>query len=221
LPTVLLCGPPSLEAELAGSALMAPKVERYFAAKLEEARTLSVAARPELVLIDRDLPRAVTLIEGLRADPSTRRLSIAILARGDFDPGEVAFLEAGANAILRLPPDAGWDERLRRLMHVAVRKRARLPVSFAVDALPRDSGGAAVPAMALDLSSTGMLLESSLSLGPGEDVGLEFSPPGSPAPVLVHGRVVRQATGTRFGVEFLRFEGEGRSAVARFVETLA
>jgi DNA-binding response OmpR family regulator len=220
LATVLLCGPQSLEAELAGSALMAPKVERYFAARLEEARTLSVAARPELVLIDRDLPRAVALIEGLRADPSTRRLSIAILARGDFDPGEVAFLEAGANAILRLPPDAGWDERLRRLMHVAVRKRARLPVAFAVDALPRDSR-AAVPAMALDLSATGMLLESSLSLDPGEDVGLEFSPPGSLAPVHVHGRVVRQATSTRFGIEFLRFEGEGRTTVARFVETLA
>jgi hypothetical protein len=199
---------------------MAPNIERYFAAKLEEVLTMSVAARPELVLIDRDLPRAEKLIEALRGDASTRRLSIAVLARGDFDPGEAAFLEAGANAILRLPPDASWDERLRRLMQVAVRKRARLPVSFAVDGLPRD-GGVAVPAMALNLSATGMLLESSLALDPGEDVGLEFSPPGAVAPVRVHGRVVRLVSSTQFGIEFLRFEGEGRSALARFVEMQA
>jgi hypothetical protein len=169
LPTVLLCGAQSLEAELLGSAVMAPNVERYFAAKLEEALTMSVAARPALVLIDGELPRAEELIKALRRDASTR-------------------------------PQ---------------------PVSFAVDALPSDGGAAAVPAMVLNLSATGMLLESSLSLGPGEAVGLEFSPPGAVAPVHVHGRVVRLASSTQFGIEFLRFEGEGCSALARFVEMQA
>ena len=216
MPTVLVCGLPSLEADLAGSALMGPDVERYFASKLEEARTLAVAARPEIVLIDRDLPRAVPLIEGLRADPSTRRLSIAILARGDFDPGEVAFLEAGANAILRLPPDPSWDERLRRLMEVAVRKAGRLPVSFAIGALPGE-GGSPVPAMALNLSETGMLLESSLHLDVGEDLGLEFTLPGDASLLVARGRVMRRATTTQFGLEFTDLPGATEAALGRYL----
>ncbi len=216
MPTVLVCSGASLEADLAGSPVMAPGVERHFASKLEEARTLALAARPEIVLIDRDLPRAVPLIEALRSDPSTRRLSIAVLARGDFDPGEVAFLEAGANAILRLPPDPSWDERLKRLMEVAIRKAARLPVSFAIGTLPANSG-APMPALALNLSVTGMLLESSLSLEVGEELGLEFVLPGESDPITAHGRIMRKATSTQFGLEFITLPNTAELALGRFL----
>jgi hypothetical protein len=216
VPTVLVCSSASLEGDLAGSPVMAPGVERYFASKLEEARTLALAARPEIVLIDRELPRAVPLIEALRADPSTRRLSIAVLARGDFDPGEVAFLEAGANAILRLPPDSSWADRIKRLMEVSVRKAARLPVSFAIGTLPRD-GGTVVPALALNLSVTGMLLESSLSLEVGEELGLEFMLPGEPEAITAHGRVMRKATNTQFGLEFTTLPNTAQLALGRYL----
>lgn len=216
MPTVLVCGQESLEAELVGSPVMAAGVDRHFASKLEQARTLALAARPEIVLIDRDLPRAVPLIEALRSDPSTRRLSIAVLARGDFDPGEVAFLEAGANAILRLPPDPSWDQRVKRLMEVAIRKAARLPVSFAIGALPAHSG-TPMPATALNLSISGMLLESSLSLEVGEELGLEFVLPGESDPITAHGRVMRKAASTQFGLEFTTLPNTAQLALDRYL----
>jgi CheY-like chemotaxis protein len=220
LPTILLCGAPGLEAELEGSAAAAAGIDRHLAARVEDALTLALAARPELVLIDRDLPRAVSLVEGLRSDPSTRRLSIAILARDDFDPGEVAFLEAGANAILRLPPDPSWEGRLQRLMEVAIRKATRLPVSFAVGALPRESS-IPVPATALNLSETGMLLESSLELDVGDELGIEFELPEAKEPVVVRGNVVRSGGPRHFGLEFRALSHQARTALVRYLATRA
>ncbi len=216
MPTVLLCGGPELEAELAGSPVMAGGIERHRAAKLEEAQTLALAARPELVLIDIGMPRAVALVEGLRAEASTRRLSIAVLARGDFDPGELAFLEAGANAILRLPADDSWAERVRRLMEISVRKAARLPISFAVGMHPRDSS-APIPATVLNLSATGMLLESTYELSVGDEASLEFTLPGEPASTSLVGRIVRRAGARQFGLEFVALEAEARDALSRFL----
>ena len=42
----------------------------------------------------------------------------------------VELLEAGVNAILPLPPDADWDDRLMRLVHVPARKVSRFPVQL-------------------------------------------------------------------------------------------
>src|SRR5687767_10911958 len=116
---------PLLAEELQGTVLGRLGVERYSAQGLEEAQMMALAAPPELVLVDRDLPRAEELILRLRADDATRDLSLAVFARGEFEPSEVALLEAGANALLRLPVDAEWDQRLVKLMSVPLRRDAR------------------------------------------------------------------------------------------------
>ena len=74
-----------------------------------------------------------------------------VAARGDFDPSEVELLEAGANAILRLPAGPEWDERLPRLMDVPVRREARFTVHFDVEA----AAGAEDPAAALAINRIG------------------------------------------------------------------
>jgi DNA-binding response OmpR family regulator len=217
VPTALLCSQQNLEAELAGSALMGAGVERHFATKLEDARTMALAARPEIVVVDVTLPRADQLVKALRSDPSTRRISIAVVARGDFDPEEVALLEAGANAVLRLPPDSTWPERLQRLMAVAVRKAIRLPVSFSVEAHLRRSG-VSTPGQAVNVSETGLLLESSLGLEIGDGIRLEFELPQAPGALEAHGRVVRRAGTNQYGIEFHDLDGKVQSAIHSFVD---
>jgi CheY-like chemotaxis protein len=215
MPLVLICSQSDLEAELAGTPLWRADVERHTASRMEEAQMLAVAARPDLVAVDRDLPRGAELVAALREDAATRRASIVVLARGDHDTLEVELLEAGANAVLRLPPGPEWEPRLRELLAVPVRRQARLAVHLQVEGFR--SGGVPVEGLALDLSQTGMLLEVRAPLHPGDDLDLRFHTPDRNL-IEARARVVRQAGAARFGVQFAGLGSAERERIRRFVE---
>jgi CheY-like chemotaxis protein len=180
---------------------------------------MAVAARPDIVVVDRELPRSEKLVAALREDPSTRGLSIVVAARGDFDPAEVELLEAGANAILRLPAGPEWDERLPRLMNVPERREARFTVHFDVE----ETVGAGDPAaaLALNLSMSGMLLESPIPLSVGDEIQLSFQIPDSASPIATGARVVRVAGPGQYGVEFHRVDDAVSGHLRAFVAAAA
>ena len=216
---VLICSHAAdLAADLGGTLLWRQDVERKVVAKMEEARLLAVATRPRIVVVDRDLPWAGRFLAALREDASTRGLSMVVMARGDFDPAEVELLEAGANAILRLPAGPEWNERLERLMDVPARKDARFPVSF--DVLASANGGQAEQAQALNLSASGMLIETSGTLGVRDDVQLRFALPHSATPIKVAAQVVRMAAPTLFGVEFRDLAPDDARQLQGYLATL-
>jgi len=215
----LLCSQTPLDAELGHTLLWRGDVERVSASRLEEARMMAVAAKPDLVLVDRDLPWCERLVLGLREDAKTRGVSIAILARGDLDPAEVVLLEAGANAILRLPPGADWDERLHGLMNVPARQDARFAVRFDVETLA-GPGGSAFHGTALNVSRSGLLLESPVPLRVGDDLRLSLLLPEAVEPVTGAGRVVREAGAGRCGVAFGPLDAPGQERIQAFVESL-
>ena len=217
MPAVLVCSHGDVKKDLGGTLLWRDDIERQVVIKMDEALLLAVAAKPRLVVIDRDLPWAERAITALRADPATRGLSLVVMARGDFDPAEVELLEAGANAILRLPAGPEWNERLQRLMDVPARKEARFPVSFGVEA---SSAGEAANAQALNLSASGMLLETAAPLGMQDEVQLQFRLPPAPDQLKVEGQVVRQAAPSQFGVEFRRIGPEVARRIQRFLSHL-
>jgi len=213
----LICTEVELEDVLAETVLWRESVERRYAGSFEEARDSASDLQPGLVLIDRDAAWAERLVRTLRQDLQTRRLSVAILAPGDFDPAEVDLLEAGANAILRLPPGPGWDERVTRLIQVPTRREARLPVFFEIEA---QHGVRASSATAVNLSVRGMLIESSFPLRVGDDIDFRFTLPDSEEPVVGTGQVVRIGPRGRYGVEFYGIEGRGDELVRLFVGEL-
>ena len=217
MPAVLICSPVSLEDGLRSTCLWRDGVERHHASRVEEARTLALAARPRLVVVDRDLPGSVELVEALRQDPSTRRLSVAVVVRGEFASMEVDLLEAGANAILRFPANPEWDERLTRLLEVPVRREGRFSAHFAVDAYAGVAGGSG-EALALNLSVNGVLLECPFPLAVGDELSLKFKLGDGGPTVVAAGRVVREAKAGRFGIQFRRLEGDGEREIRRFVE---
>src|SRR5258706_773593 len=120
--SVLICTHSDLDHDLGHTLLWRQDVARHGVPRLEEALMMALAAHPSIVVVDRDLPWAGRLVTALRGDPSTRGLSIAVVARGDFDPGEVELLEAGANAILRLPLGFDSDEGPEGPLNRAPRK---------------------------------------------------------------------------------------------------
>ena len=216
--SALICTHSELEKDLGHTMLWRQDVERHVVTRLEEARMMAVASRPSIVVVDRDLPWAGRLVTALREDPSTRGLSIVVVARGDFDPGEVELLESGANAILRLPLEFDSDERLERLVNVPVRKEARFSVSFRVDTYFSDAGPE--PALALNLSQSGMLMEATGDLSVGAPLEMQFPLGEEPPPVHTHGRVVRVAAPSQYGIEFTDVDADVSTRIRHFLETL-
>jgi hypothetical protein len=210
----LLCSEADLEPELQATALCREAIQLERARDREEARRKAVDARPSVVLVDRDLEWALALVRELRQHAATRRLSLAILARDDFDPVEVELLEVGANGVLRLPPDANWDARLQRLIDVPMRRVARFPVRLEMEAR---TGVRESAATAVNLSVNGMLMECPVKLRVGTDVDLRLALPEEPEPVVGTAQVVRIAGRNRYGLEFYGLEGEGTERVRHFV----
>jgi CheY-like chemotaxis protein len=216
MPVVLICSPSSLDDELGGTVLSRGDVVRHSASQADDVLKRAVEVQADVVLLDRDMPGADRVVAALRRDPATRRVSVVVLARGELDPVEVELLEAGANAILRLPVSPDWDERLDRLMQVPHRREVRLPIGFEVEAR---LGGAieTASALALNVSVSGMLIDTAYTLHIGDDVDFSFHLPGAETVVRGCGRVVRQAGRTQFGIEFYGLEGDGREQIAAWV----
>ena len=218
MPAVLICSHGDVQKDLGGTLLWRDDMERHVVSKPEEARMLAVASRPRLIVVDRDLPWAVRIVSALREDPTTRGLSVVVMARGDFDAVEVELLECGANAILRLPAGPEWSTRLQRLLDVPVRKETRFPVSFQVEAT--SDGNGAATAQALNLSASGVLIETEVPLHMQDEVQLRFGLPVTVEPMPVHGQVVRLAAPSRFGVEFRRLGDKESRRIQGYLASL-
>jgi len=193
---ILVCSGRDLRPELRGTLIGRLGIEVYRAERFEDARLLCKTLGAQVILVDGELPAAGDLVRRLREDAATRPRSIAVLARDGVATQESEFLSAGANAIFRLPPGAGFDERLQKLLSVPARHGARLVVRIEVETQPE-----CVAAM-LNLSAGGMLLVTGHKLRVNDELDFRFRVPFG-ASVEGRARVAREAPPTGYGVEFL------------------
>jgi CheY-like chemotaxis protein len=206
-----------LEPELRSTVLFRHNVERLGASTVEEVRRAATAGRVDVIVVDSQLPAAADAVAALRQDAFTRAISIVVLGRSEFGFGHLDLLEAGANAILPLPPGADWDDRLERLVHVPLRRATRLPVRIELQGGLGAAGGT-LSAQTLNVSVHGLLIASRVPLRVGQDLRFAFELPESHGSVEGKGTVVRQAERGEFGVELTEVEGDGRVRLRRFVE---
>jgi len=214
---VALVSDADLAPELAGTVLFRQNVERVRASRLEEVQSVADAGQLDVVVVDSALANAAGLVAALRQDPVTRATAVVVLGRTEFGFDHLDLLEAGANAILPLPPGRDWDDRLVRLIHVPVRRAARFPVDMAIEG--GLNSGLTFTARALNLSVHGLLLESPHPLDVGEDLRFSFLMPGVNAVICGTGTVIRAAGTDRFGVELTHVDGDGRVRIKRYVES--
>lgn len=209
---VLICSKRDLRPDLAETLIGRQGIEVYRVEKFADAKLVGSSLGVQVVLMDRDFPNAAGFIRQLRQDPATRDRSIAVLSRGSRPDSDKELLAAGANAILRLPPDAGWDERFTILLTVPVRQQARMLVHIDVMSEPE------YPAAILNLSPGGMLLATHRVLHKGDELMFRFSLPDKTI-IVGRGRVARETLPTGFGVEFIDLDGDGKQAVADFLRS--
>lgn len=211
---VLICSNRSLDRALADTVLFRSGIEREQTHSIAEAQARLLAAPVALFCIHRHVAGVEALIRTLRKSPDLKRTSIVVFSEDDFDPSEVEVLEAGANAILRLPPADDFNERIGRLMAVPARRDVRLPVRLQVAAIA--GFGATVPVLAQNLSLSGVLIESNHLLNMGDEVHLAFRLEESGALVSVTAHVTRTAGPNRYGARFTEFK-EGEDALKAFL----
>ena len=215
---VLICSNRSLDGDLKDTLIFRSDLERERVGSTSEAQTRLSAGGVSLLCIHREVRGVEMLIRGLRRSPSLKHISIVVLSEDDFDPSEIEVLEAGANAILRLPPGDDFDDRLGQLINVPSRKDVRLPVRLQVAA---SSGfGATVPALAQNLSSTGVLIESNQELNMGDEVkvALRFEESGELFAATAH--ITRTAGPNLYGARFTAIT-KGKEALRDFLKSSA
>ena len=212
-----VAAPSDLSRDLGDTVLFRSNVERVLVSGAEEIRRLADEGRLDVVIVDSALPGAAGLVAALRQDPVTRSTAIVALGRWEFGFEHLGLLEAGANAILPLPPGHDWDDRLMRLVHVPVRRATRFPVDMAIEGGLK--GGLTFTARALNLSVHGLLLECPQPLQVGEDLRFSFVMPGVSAVICGTGTVIRTAASDLFGVELTHVDGDGRVRIKRYVES--
>jgi CheY-like chemotaxis protein len=214
----VVLAPGDLSPELGGTVLFRKNVERIAASGAEEVRRLADEGHLDVVVVDSALPGAAALVAQLRQDPITRPTAIVALGRSEFGFDHLDLLQAGANAILPLPPAPDWDDRLMRLIHVPVRKATRFPVDLSLQGGLRD--GHSFAARVVNLSVHGLLLECRHPLKVGQDLRLAFDMPPGHGAVRALGTVVRQALADRFGIELTQVDDDGRVRIKRYVEAV-
>ncbi len=212
--TALICAADPLEGELGHTFLWRRDFVRHYAVELRQAQQTVVAERPVIVVIERDLPWAERLVTLLRRDAASRELPIVILARGAVRSSEADLLEAGADAVMRLPPGPSWDESFARLVGLPLRRQERLELQLRVDAQVADD---LITASILNVSVYGMLIQSPVPLEIGREIEFSFRLSERSAPLTGSGRVVREARPTQFGVEFLVIDPEDRDRIQQLI----
>jgi CheY-like chemotaxis protein len=171
-------------------------------------------------LPDRSLPDT---LRAIRASPFTRHISALVLlpAEESAEVAEQALL-AGANAVLRRPEDEGrLEDWLAKLMAVARRVEARIPVQGQVVGTLLPASGVHFFGVTRNVSTRGMLLASPVRLPATPDLELQFSLPQANL-LRALGRVVREAQEVAwpylgYGVEFLFVPKESMAALERLV----
>lgn len=122
----------------------------------------------------------------------------------------------GSTFYVSLPlPSEGADERQDQRR--GLRAEADAPVQFSV--LTASGAVQAGTGTALDLSTGGMQIDSTVPLKVGDQIRFSLRLPD--ATVAGGGSIVRQVAGTRYGVVFASLEGDGAAQVGRFVESRA
>jgi CheY-like chemotaxis protein len=195
-----------LRPELKKTVIGRQGIEVFRVDKFANAKLVGSSLGVQVILVDREFPDAAGFIKQLRKDPATRDRSIAVLAWSARPDADLEVLNAGANAVLRMPPSATWDERFSKLLTVPVRQQARLLVQIEV------TGDVEHPAAILNLSPGGMLVATPRTLRVGDEMGFRFTLPNTRT-VIGRGRVARDARPAGFGVEFMTLNDDGKDAV--------
>lgn len=192
------------------------KLEVVQVTSAEDSAKLAYTDRVDLVILDSE-PTTMTLEEiviVIRSPSSaSNKTSLLVLARPGGSDEARGLIGRGVNGVMLAgdPPEL-IARRAAGLLDIAPRTTLRLATRFLAEVA--DGADEALGAV-VNLSATGMLVETDTLFLPGQHVLIAIDVAGQDEPLTVKAEVVRQADPVRDGIEgigvrFLKFTGDSR-----------
>jgi CheY-like chemotaxis protein len=190
----------------------------------KEAMNLIRSEKPSLVLLDFYLPDVTgeEVAKAIRANPDTAHTSIIMVTVDGSPEQQEKCFRAGCNDFILKPLDHGMlRHKVERLMSIA----PRTPYRILVKITPLGKGaqaGAFVFGSSVNISATGMLVESEKSFEVGQELDVQFYLIGVPQAVSARGAVVRVdekgfLRSKAYGILFKEVTPEVRAAIEQMV----
>jgi CheY-like chemotaxis protein len=186
----------------------------------QEAGQRAEKQRFDVAFVGMSMPRpdGLELARRIRNSQPNRETTIVMLTTtNDIESVRKAFSE-GADFVLTKPITAG---RLRPMLAAmdssgwkGKRHAARLPLFTEVMCTGDDRQ---FSLRSLNISESGMLLQPSVDLEVGQEVGLEFKIAEVRASLSVLARIIRKEGAERLGVEFIGLAPEDHNAIQLYV----
>lgn len=188
-----------------------------------EALGLISACKPSLAIFTPKLEDidAPLFCRTVRDDNATKSTSLLLVV--DEHESEMAdlCLAAGCNDVIRRPiDDDEFDAKISRLTAIPVRKELRTLVKLELS-IEKDEE--VLLGHSLNVSKSGILVQTSHVLGPEAEVLLKFYLQHDPEPMSVESRVVRaEFTGgtPRYGMRFVGMAASHKERLERFIDRL-
>lgn len=194
----------------------------FVASSAAEARELAMVARPDLIVLDFEMPEmtGAELCQWLKADPLTADIPVLILSSHEDEETIRACERAGAVGFVnKAEGGEALLEKVASALGVPRRRGLRVPCKLTVGIT---EGSEVLSGELRDISVSGVYLTSAKRFSPGTPLYLRFRLPGVAHEIQVLGEVARveesSESGPGCGIQFLETDPRSREGLALFVE---
>jgi response regulator RpfG family c-di-GMP phosphodiesterase len=200
------------------------------ASNYEEAERILRREKVDVIVINMDYSAidAVAITRHVKKSAQWNELPIVITSVQTSAKVRSSAVDAGADMFVEQPlPRQYFIEKLKKLLDERVRGTERVSVhgevTFTYD---NNTYTSAIG----DLSSTGILISTNITMKDETDVEMSFALPGYKKPIKVFGKVVRTIRSNDInnpgqiegvGIRFENFEGDSQKRLERYVEKSA
>jgi uncharacterized protein (TIGR02266 family) len=187
-----------------------------------EAKELAAVARPDLIVLDFEMPEmsGADLCQWLKADPQTMDIPVLIFSTREDEETLRQCEQAGAvRFIHKAKGREVLLENIADVLGVPRRRDVRVPCRFTVGIT---EGSDILSGTLRDISVSGVFLTTGKCVAVGTAIYLRFNLPGIQHEIQMLGEVVRveNATGSRpgCGIQFLETDPRSREGLQDFLE---
>jgi CheY-like chemotaxis protein len=167
----------------------------------------------DMVLLDCDLENAQQVLNAIRENPENQNTFIFAIASGFLKQSEMT--RAGANLVLRKPINWQLAKRSLKAAQAMIIRERRIEIREKAKTLVQLSFVAQkIETLLIDLSETGMAVQSRHALKLKEVVHIRFSLPGTLNVVQCKGRVVRVTSDGKMGIAFAAMDEANRAKIS-------
>ena len=192
--------------------LSASHVEVLTAENGEEALDITRSEKPDLIIMDRYMPKmdGLACCIAIKADPSIAHIPVIMATNASQKDDAEEYFRSGAADFLSKPIEAKtFLDMVRKYLPEIDRRAPRVTEAVEVKIVAEDSQCTAVTG---DMSQNGAFAVTDMNVSVNEELKFSFKLPGKEVPIEVQGRVVwlkKEGDAPGFGIEFIRVTGPG------------